>query len=183
MMPELQLSPVAKLMTRLLRCCGFTLGLLKPSRRLTRFRLLELRLLTYLGYFRRHFRLLAYFVRLISSASCRQHSIRLLPLSHPLSSLPPSLPGQTQHHPNTPGPSPSGSNLIMAADIHRAPAEMPSNDKQPTPSPTPTMRRARQACRRCNERKLRCDVMDSQPCKNCARADALCEVVPSRRGK
>ncbi|KAL7797415.1 N-terminal binuclear Zn cluster-containing/DNA binding domain-containing protein [Trichoderma ceciliae] len=43
--------------------------------------------------------------------------------------------------------------------------------------------RAKHACRECNSRRVRCDVMEKQPCSNCLTAGASCEVLPSRRGR
>ncbi|KAL7905610.1 N-terminal binuclear Zn cluster-containing/DNA binding domain-containing protein [Trichoderma velutinum] len=43
--------------------------------------------------------------------------------------------------------------------------------------------RAKHACRECNTRRVRCDVMEKQPCSNCLAAGATCQVLPSRRGR
>ncbi|KAH7124859.1 cutinase transcription factor 1 alpha [Dactylonectria estremocensis] len=43
--------------------------------------------------------------------------------------------------------------------------------------------RAKRACRRCNGRRVKCNVMETLPCDNCIQANALCEVPESRRGK
>ncbi|KAJ6781414.1 hypothetical protein PWT90_02251 [Aphanocladium album] len=43
--------------------------------------------------------------------------------------------------------------------------------------------RAKHACTVCNSRRVRCDVMEVQPCSNCADAGVPCEVLPSRRGR
>ncbi|UKZ49667.1 hypothetical protein TrVGV298_003915 [Trichoderma virens] len=43
--------------------------------------------------------------------------------------------------------------------------------------------RAKHACRECNTRRVRCDVMEKQPCSNCVAAGASCQVLPSRRGR
>ncbi|KAL7951300.1 N-terminal binuclear Zn cluster-containing/DNA binding domain-containing protein [Trichoderma barbatum] len=43
--------------------------------------------------------------------------------------------------------------------------------------------RAKHACRECNTRRVRCDVMEKQPCSNCLTAGATCQVLPSRRGR
>ncbi|XWW98396.1 hypothetical protein V2A60_006396 [Cordyceps javanica] len=43
--------------------------------------------------------------------------------------------------------------------------------------------RAKHACTVCNSRRVRCDVMEVQPCTNCADAGVTCEVLPSRRGR
>ncbi|TIC92751.1 Cutinase transcription factor 1 alpha [Colletotrichum higginsianum] len=44
-------------------------------------------------------------------------------------------------------------------------------------------RRARQACQACNARRVKCNVTEQQPCRNCATADTPCELRESRRGK
>ncbi|KAL7932521.1 hypothetical protein V8C35DRAFT_307305 [Trichoderma chlorosporum] len=43
--------------------------------------------------------------------------------------------------------------------------------------------RAKHACRECNTRRVRCDVMEKQPCSNCLAAGTSCQVLPSRRGR
>lgn len=43
--------------------------------------------------------------------------------------------------------------------------------------------RAKHACKECNLRRVRCDVMTSQPCSNCEAAQADCVILPSRRGR
>ncbi|KAL7958364.1 N-terminal binuclear Zn cluster-containing/DNA binding domain-containing protein [Trichoderma compactum] len=43
--------------------------------------------------------------------------------------------------------------------------------------------RAKHACRECNTRRVRCNVMEKQPCSNCLAAGATCQVLPSRRGR
>ncbi|KAM0254494.1 hypothetical protein ACHAQJ_006712 [Trichoderma viride] len=57
-----------------------------------------------------------------------------------------------------------------------------------TPSPSPAKvdgkkSRAKHACRECNTRRVRCDVMEKKPCSNCLAAGASCEVLPSKRGR
>jgi hypothetical protein len=44
-------------------------------------------------------------------------------------------------------------------------------------------RRARQACVACNEKRIKCNVTEEIPCRNCARADVPCRTRESRRGK
>ncbi|KAL7813209.1 N-terminal binuclear Zn cluster-containing/DNA binding domain-containing protein [Trichoderma aethiopicum] len=41
--------------------------------------------------------------------------------------------------------------------------------------------RAKHACRECNTRRVRCDVMERQPCSNCRAAGASCQVLPYPR--
>lgn len=43
--------------------------------------------------------------------------------------------------------------------------------------------RAKKACRECNLRRVRCDVMECQPCHHCQSAGVSCELMNSRRGK
>lgn len=43
--------------------------------------------------------------------------------------------------------------------------------------------RAKQACRNCNARRVRCNVLEAKPCHNCAAAQVACELLPSKRGK
>ncbi|KAF6818045.1 acyl-CoA dehydrogenase [Colletotrichum musicola] len=43
--------------------------------------------------------------------------------------------------------------------------------------------RAKHACRECNSRRVRCNVTERLPCSNCESANAVCEVLPSRRGR
>ncbi|KAJ5768746.1 hypothetical protein N7520_003305 [Penicillium odoratum] len=43
--------------------------------------------------------------------------------------------------------------------------------------------RAKKACMACNSRRVRCDVVTSQPCRNCVAWNLSCEVGISRRGK
>ncbi|EQB51989.1 hypothetical protein CGLO_08415 [Colletotrichum gloeosporioides Cg-14] len=49
-------------------------------------------------------------------------------------------------------------------------------------APTPR-KRARQACLACNARRVKCDVTERVPCRNCAAANVPCELRVSRRGK
>jgi len=53
----------------------------------------------------------------------------------------------------------------------------------PAPSTAAKKTRAKQACRVCNSRRVRCNVMDVQPCDNCVAGGVTCEIVPSRRGR
>ncbi|WYZ41420.1 hypothetical protein EsH8_V_000315 [Colletotrichum jinshuiense] len=48
---------------------------------------------------------------------------------------------------------------------------------------TSLRRRARQACQACNARRVKCNVTEQTPCRNCAAADISCELRESRRGK
>ncbi|KAM5513380.1 cutinase transcription factor 1 alpha [Fusarium oxysporum f. sp. phaseoli] len=43
--------------------------------------------------------------------------------------------------------------------------------------------RARQACRACNARRVRCNVVEIQPCSNCLDHDVPCELRESMRGR
>lgn len=43
--------------------------------------------------------------------------------------------------------------------------------------------RARKACLACNARRVRCNVMETQPCRNCIAWNLSCELGVSRRGK
>ncbi|KAF5581812.1 n-terminal binuclear Zn cluster-containing protein [Fusarium pseudocircinatum] len=43
--------------------------------------------------------------------------------------------------------------------------------------------RAKHACRECNARRVKCNVMQCNPCSNCEAAGTQCEVLPSRRGR
>lgn len=43
--------------------------------------------------------------------------------------------------------------------------------------------RAKQACRTCNARRVKCNVAETQPCSNCQSTNSSCEVLPSRRGR
>lgn len=43
--------------------------------------------------------------------------------------------------------------------------------------------RAKHACKECNLRRVRCDVMLKHPCSNCAASHADCLILPSRRGR
>ncbi|KAF2622819.1 hypothetical protein BU25DRAFT_434533 [Macroventuria anomochaeta] len=44
-------------------------------------------------------------------------------------------------------------------------------------------KRAKLACTNCNARRVKCDVTDRQPCRNCEVAQAVCEMRESKRGK
>lgn len=76
----------------------------------------------------------------------------------------------------------AGRHLSTVADDHvRRRQYMTSsnmNDDQTT-----TRCRAKRACRRCNGRRVKCNVMQTLPCDNCVQANASCEVPESRRGK
>ncbi|KAF5239232.1 hypothetical protein FANTH_10034 [Fusarium anthophilum] len=43
--------------------------------------------------------------------------------------------------------------------------------------------RARQACRACNARRVRCDVIATHPCTNCRDHQVVCELRESKRGR
>ncbi|ODA80164.1 hypothetical protein RJ55_03122 [Drechmeria coniospora] len=43
--------------------------------------------------------------------------------------------------------------------------------------------RAKHACRSCNSRRVKCNVIERQPCSNCSTTGAKCEILPSRRGR
>ncbi|KAJ5490667.1 hypothetical protein N7453_011492 [Penicillium expansum] len=43
--------------------------------------------------------------------------------------------------------------------------------------------RAKKACLSCNSRRVRCNVLEMQPCQNCVSWNLTCEVGVSRRGK
>lgn len=47
----------------------------------------------------------------------------------------------------------------------------------------PRRKRARLACIACNARRVKCNVIESRPCRNCVAANALCETRESKRGK
>lgn len=47
----------------------------------------------------------------------------------------------------------------------------------------PQRKRARQACVACNNRRVKCNVTESQPCQNCLASGTSCETRESRRGK
>ncbi|KAF9885353.1 hypothetical protein FE257_012970 [Aspergillus nanangensis] len=49
--------------------------------------------------------------------------------------------------------------------------------------PAPPRCRAKRACCRCNARRVKCNVVESNPCENCIKANAPCKVIESRRGK
>lgn len=44
-------------------------------------------------------------------------------------------------------------------------------------------KRARQACTACNQKRIKCNVTDELPCRNCVQGDTQCQVRESRRGK
>ncbi|KAF9884512.1 hypothetical protein FE257_001700 [Aspergillus nanangensis] len=70
----------------------------------------------------------------------------------------------------------------------RLPAES-ADPPQPQPSssrPAKGRRRARAVCRRCHEKKIKCDLesrrrASNQPCFNCAHSKSECSLRPSRR--
>ncbi|KAH7159612.1 N-terminal binuclear Zn cluster-containing/DNA binding domain-containing protein [Dactylonectria estremocensis] len=67
-----------------------------------------------------------------------------------------------------------------------SPAETQSQEPEQSPpaDDIPAKRaRAKQACRECNARRVRCNVTESNPCSNCQTSGAKCEVLPSRRGR
>ncbi|KAJ5809057.1 uncharacterized protein N7503_001275 [Penicillium pulvis] len=43
--------------------------------------------------------------------------------------------------------------------------------------------RAKKACMACNSRRVRCNVLEMQPCQNCVAWNLVCDVGESRRGK
>lgn len=43
--------------------------------------------------------------------------------------------------------------------------------------------RAKHACRECNLRRVKCDVMQKHPCTNCRSSQASCVILPSKRGR
>lgn len=43
--------------------------------------------------------------------------------------------------------------------------------------------RAKQACRECNARRIRCNAMESNPCSHCKVSGATCQLLPSFRGR
>lgn len=43
--------------------------------------------------------------------------------------------------------------------------------------------RAKHACKECNQRRVRCDVMDKHPCSNCEISQSTCLILPSKRGR
>lgn len=43
--------------------------------------------------------------------------------------------------------------------------------------------RAKHACKECNQRRVRCDVMDKHPCSNCEASQSTCLILPSKRGR
>lgn len=46
-----------------------------------------------------------------------------------------------------------------------------------------TRTRAKKACLACNNRRVRCNVLEMQPCRNCVAWNLSCELGVSRRGK
>ncbi|CAG8885675.1 unnamed protein product [Penicillium egyptiacum] len=52
-----------------------------------------------------------------------------------------------------------------------------------TESPDRPRTRAKKACLSCNSRRVRCNVLEMQPCQNCVSWNLTCEVGVSRRGK
>ncbi|KAJ5204614.1 Cutinase transcription factor 1 alpha [Penicillium cinerascens] len=48
---------------------------------------------------------------------------------------------------------------------------------------TPQRKRARQACHFCNSKRIKCNVIDHNPCDNCVEAQKPCQIRESRRGK
>ncbi|KAJ5494860.1 hypothetical protein N7463_010947 [Penicillium fimorum] len=52
-----------------------------------------------------------------------------------------------------------------------------------TESPDRPRTRAKKACLTCNSRRVRCNVLEIQPCQNCVSWNLTCEVGVSRRGK
>lgn len=47
----------------------------------------------------------------------------------------------------------------------------------------PRRKRARLACTACNARRVKCNVTEQRPCRNCVAGNVLCETRESRRGK
>lgn len=43
--------------------------------------------------------------------------------------------------------------------------------------------RAKHACKECNQRRVRCDVMNKHPCTNCETSQSTCLILPSKRGR
>ncbi|KAF3769277.1 hypothetical protein M406DRAFT_287398 [Cryphonectria parasitica EP155] len=43
--------------------------------------------------------------------------------------------------------------------------------------------RAKHACKECNLRRVRCDVMQKHPCSNCETGQSDCIILPSKRGR
>lgn len=43
--------------------------------------------------------------------------------------------------------------------------------------------RAKHACKECNLRRVKCDVMEKNPCSNCVAGQVDCIILPSRRGR
>ncbi|KAJ5937079.1 hypothetical protein N7466_003529 [Penicillium verhagenii] len=52
-----------------------------------------------------------------------------------------------------------------------------------TPNPDRPRTRAKKACMACNSRRVRCNVLEMQPCQNCVAWNLACDVGISRRGK
>ncbi|KAJ5957943.1 hypothetical protein N7501_012222 [Penicillium viridicatum] len=52
-----------------------------------------------------------------------------------------------------------------------------------TDTPDRPRTRAKKACLSCNSRRVRCNVLEMQPCQNCVSWSLACEVGVSRRGK
>lgn len=48
---------------------------------------------------------------------------------------------------------------------------------------SPIKPRAKKACTTCNRRRIRCNVMEQQPCTNCIGLGEKCEIGVSKRGK
>lgn len=78
-----------------------------------------------------------------------------------------------------------------AAVAAAAPALLPDDAATSSPAPASALappppapaRRAKKACKTCNMRRVRCNVMEKQPCSNCETAKISCELLVSRRGK
>lgn len=58
-----------------------------------------------------------------------------------------------------------------------------SMEPMETESPDRPRTRAKKACLSCNSRRVRCNVLEMQPCQNCVSWNLTCEVGVSRRGK
>ncbi|RGP68538.1 n-terminal binuclear zn cluster-containing dna binding domain-containing [Fusarium sporotrichioides] len=58
-----------------------------------------------------------------------------------------------------------------------------ATESGPVASGTSKRARAKHACRECNARRVKCNVMQCSPCSNCEAAGTQCEVLPSRRGR
>ena len=59
---------------------------------------------------------------------------------------------------------------------------LPASIMNRKPGPV-SRQRAKRACRTCNARRVKCNVTEQQPCRNCALAAVPCELIESRRGK